>query len=206
MSNDNAAPQTKPPEQDPADVAFWESRYRRGFAPWDQGKVQRQFLDLVRSMPPQRALVPGCGPGYEARVLADAGWDVTALDYSPAAIEMARATMGPYAHRVVQEDFFGERVGAMRFDCIVERAFFCALPTRLREQWPARTASLLEARGLLAGYFFVDEPAKGPPYPLPRETIVALLSPHFELLVDEDVDDSMELFKGRERWMMWRKR
>ena len=35
-------------------------------------------------------LVPGCGSGYEVALLAEWGFDVTGLDYAPAATERTR--------------------------------------------------------------------------------------------------------------------
>jgi hypothetical protein len=33
-----------------------------------------------------------------------------------------------------------------------------------------------------------------------------LLTPHFDLIEDEAVSDSIAVFAGRERWMTWRRR
>ena len=59
---------------------------------------------------------------------------------------------------------------------------------------------------MLAGYFFFDDNAKGPPFGISREQLNALLAPHFDCLADEAVDDSIAVFAGKERWMSWRRR
>ncbi|MCW2782702.1 MAG: methyltransferase [Marmoricola sp.] len=46
---------------------------------------------LLKDVPPGRALDVGCGMGGNSAVLRDLGWDVVALDYSPASIEAARS-------------------------------------------------------------------------------------------------------------------
>jgi SAM-dependent methyltransferase len=38
---------------------------------------------------PAKALIPGCGTGYEVRAFHQAGWKVTAIDFSPVAVEQA---------------------------------------------------------------------------------------------------------------------
>ena len=48
--------------------------------------------DLRGDLPPGYALDAGCGHGAEAIWMAAAGWDVTALDFSPSALEHGRAT------------------------------------------------------------------------------------------------------------------
>lgn len=50
------------------------------------------LVDGVRDLAPGRALDAGCGHGAEAIWLATGGWQVTAVDFSAAALEHARAT------------------------------------------------------------------------------------------------------------------
>jgi 2-polyprenyl-3-methyl-5-hydroxy-6-metoxy-1,4-benzoquinol methylase len=37
---------------------------------------------------PCRILIPGCGSGHDAATLAGVGFDVTALDYAPEAVQL----------------------------------------------------------------------------------------------------------------------
>jgi hypothetical protein len=46
---------------------------------------------------------------------------------------------------------------------------------------------------------------KGPPFGIARERLEALLAPHFDCIVDQAVADSIPVFEGRERWMVWRR-
>ena len=73
--------------------ADWNRRYLEHDLPWDSGIRSRELarvLDegLVR---PCRAVELGCGTGTNAVFLAQRGFDVTALDLAPRALEMARA-------------------------------------------------------------------------------------------------------------------
>ncbi|MBN9797438.1 SAM-dependent methyltransferase [Pseudonocardia sp. UM4_GMWB1] len=78
------------------DREFWERRWT---------EVLDEHGDTVARMPPNahltaevgdlpagRALDAGCGHGAETMWLAARGWTVTALDFSPAVLEHARAT------------------------------------------------------------------------------------------------------------------
>lgn len=192
--------------RDPASPGFWSERFEREFTPWDLGGVPaalRKFVDDASH--PYVTLIPGCGTGYEVACLSQAGWDVTAIDFSAAAVEAARKTLGPWTERVVQADFFSF-VPPRPVELIYERAFFCALPVRMRQDIVKRWAELLPPGGLLAGFFFFDESPKGPPFGITSAELEALLAPYFERIVDEAVTDSLPVFAGRERWQVWQRR
>lgn len=178
--------------------------------PWDKGGVPQALQEFVRRA--ERTLVtliPGCGIGYEAAFLAQAGWDVTAIDFSPAAVASARAAIGVWGKHVVEADFF-QYQPQRTLDLIYERAFLCALPAAMRADIVARWAALLPAGGLLAGFFYTDNSPerslKGPPFSIQADELQALISPYFQLLEDTGVDDSIAAFAGKERWQVWRRR
>jgi 2-polyprenyl-3-methyl-5-hydroxy-6-metoxy-1,4-benzoquinol methylase len=71
----------------------WNQRYDTGTTPWDSGLPSlelRRLLDEF-SIEPCRVLELGCGTGTNAILLAQLGFDVTAVDCSSLAIEQARA-------------------------------------------------------------------------------------------------------------------
>jgi SAM-dependent methyltransferase len=193
------------PKRDPADPEFWELRYGAHFAPWDAGRVPSQLLEFVRASAPRRVLVPGCGSAWDVRCFAEHGWDVTGIDFSPAALEEARKVLGPHAGRAREADFFAP-IGEAPFAMVYERAFLCALPRRLWAQWARREAELIEPAGLLAGFFYLDAGERGPPFPLhSQRELDELLAPSFERIADEPVADSIDVFRGKERWQVWRR-
>ena len=69
-----------------------------------------------------------------------------------------------------------------------------------------RVAELLPPDGLLAGFFFVCDWPKGPPFGILPEQLDELLTPNLERVEDAAVDDSISVFSGRERWQVWRRR
>ncbi|OYO31970.1 methyltransferase [Janthinobacterium sp. PC23-8] len=192
--------------RDPRSPAFWDERFARQFTPWDQGGVPRRLAQFVTNSPAQlRCLIPGCGSAWELAFMLDAGWDATAIDFSPAAVAAARAVLGERAGQVEQADFFAWQPAAA-LDLIYERAFLCAMPRAMWPQVATRWAQLLAPGAMLAGYFFFDDHAKGPPFGIAREQLSALLAPYFDCLADDSVDDSIAVFAGKERWMVWRRR
>lgn len=195
--------------RDPLSPAFWDERVKHRFTPWDRGGVPQALREFVAATgvttEAMTCLIPGCGSAHELAFLCEAGWDAVAIDFSPAAVALARALAGPWRERVILADFFSYD-GLQPLQMIYERAFLCALP---RSMWPrvaARWAHTLAPGALLVGYFYFDDSAKGPPFGIARSELDALLLPHFDCTVDEPVGDSIAVFAGKERWMIWRRR
>jgi SAM-dependent methyltransferase len=187
---------------------FWDTRYRDGATPWDAGRVPPKLAQwLPREPAARRVLVPGCGSGYEVRAFAEHGDDVLGIDFSDAAIEAARRTLGELAGRVRKADFFALD-DAQPFDLVYERTFLCALPPRERLRWARRIAELVRAGGLLAGFFYYGDGERGPPFGITARELHALLDPAFALLEDEAVPaaQSVPVLAGNERWQLWKRR
>lgn len=81
-----------PTPEDETDNAerVWEARYRRRERVWS-GRANPVLVDVVAALPPGRALDLGCGEGGDAIWLAQRGWQVTAVDVSPTALDRAAA-------------------------------------------------------------------------------------------------------------------
>ena len=151
-------------------------------------------------------LVPGCGAARDVRFLAESGWKVVGIDFSHEALAAARAILGPYVNSVRYGDFFAD-IPEAPFEVVYERAFLCALPRRLWPSWGERVAELVEPGGHLAGYFYFDTGERGPPFALhDAAQLAGLLAPAFERVEDADVGDSIDVFRGKERWQVWQRR
>jgi hypothetical protein len=190
--------------RDPGEASFWQERFERGFTPWDQPGVLPQFEAFANAHPQAAVLIPGCGNAWEAGWLAEHGRTVRAIDFAPAAVASARSALGKHAAVVEQADFYAYEPPFVP-GWIFERAFLCALPPSQRPNYARRMAALLAPGALLAGYFFIDEPQKGPPFPIRRAELEALLTPYFTLLDEQPVTGSLPVFEGRERWITWRR-
>ena len=195
--------------KDPTQAGFWNERFESHFTPWDQGGVPQALQEFVaKARRPFETLIPGCGLGYEAAFLAQSGWGVSAIDFSPAAVASAKAVIGEWGTHVIEADFFRYQP-ARALELIYERAFLCALPPAMRAQIVQRWANLLSSDGLLVGFFYVDDAPerslKGPPFSISSRELYELISPYFELLEDTELTDSIPVFAGNERWQVWRR-
>jgi thiopurine S-methyltransferase len=181
----------------------WESLYLEGRLPWDAGGVPLDFEKYVAQMvSPGRALVPGCGSGYEVVSLAAAGYEVLAIDFSPTAIDIARkVTRGSDAQLEVA-DFFALDAGM--FDLVYERAFMCAMPLSQRADWSRKIASVIRPGGFLVGYFFLDgDELDGPPFGIAPKDLDTLLGDNFQLLDSRQTTDAKPVFRDQEYWQVW---
>lgn len=78
----------------------WDDLWKEGFYPWDRGFPSPALVDLLaerRDLFPasqgrKKALVPGCGKGYDVLLLSSWGYDAYGLDVSDKALEIARQT------------------------------------------------------------------------------------------------------------------
>lgn len=68
--------------------SFWDDRYRE--RPIWSGNANQRLVETATDLAPGRALDVGCGEGGDAIWLARHGWQVTAGDVSPVALERAR--------------------------------------------------------------------------------------------------------------------
>jgi SAM-dependent methyltransferase len=182
---------------------FWDARYATGQTPWDFHGVPAALKAFLKVSPPERVLIPGCGVGYEVRAFHESGWEVSAIDFSRAAVEEALRQLGALARFVLLGDFFTYDFGAQFFDVIYERTFLCALPPDLWPTYVNRVAQLLRPKGKLVGVFLYGEPDEPPPYPLTSQDARKLFERKFSLSKSLSVLDSLPMFAGNERWQEW---
>lgn len=71
------------------DATAWDERYAASPLVWSAGPNRFVARDLA-DLPPGTALDLACGEGRNSRWLASRGWRVTALDFSPVAVEKGR--------------------------------------------------------------------------------------------------------------------
>jgi SAM-dependent methyltransferase len=193
--------------QDSSRPEFWDTRFRGGVTPWDAGSVPSALeIWLKKRSSPLRVLIPGCGTGYEVRAFAERGHDVLAIDFSDAALDAARRELGKLANRVRKGDFFS--LQAEPFDVVYERAFLCALPRSLWTEWARRTAELVRPGGELAGFFYLDDNERGPPFGIAPSQLNSLLTTNFRLSEELPIpaEQSLPVFKGKEVWQVWKRR
>ena len=165
----------------------WDARYRGGDTPWDKGRHAPPLEEyLGRKRLPGRVLVPGCGTGHDARLVARHADAVTGLDLSPTAIAAARAVPGPANLEFRVGDFLAldpDLLGV--FDGIVEHTCLCALDPACRPAYVRSAAAALKPGGWLLAVLFreiEDFDGEGPPWPVSDAGIEELFGGSFEIV------------------------
>ena len=114
-------------EPDSSQTEFWNKRWNRGKTPWDLGGAPPALMSFLSRTPtPTRVLIPGCGSGYEVRAFREAGYDVTAIEFSAPAVARARQVLGSLGNKVILGDFFKHDFDQRRYGLIYERGFLCS--------------------------------------------------------------------------------
>ena len=120
---------THDPTKLPNGEPNWDMMYRMGIPPWDTGRVAPELECVLKEgVLPQKgaALDIGCGSGANAIRLWEHGYDITAIDISPIALERAhsRAEQKNALNRFVLDDVFriGPTLGT--FDVVYDGGFY----------------------------------------------------------------------------------
>jgi cyclopropane fatty-acyl-phospholipid synthase-like methyltransferase len=184
----------------------WQRHYDEGDLGWDLGQVAPPFIKLFESkiILPGKTLIPGCGRGHEVIYLAENGFEVTAVDYSPGAVNHLKSTVQERNLKceVLHLDFFGiDSSHNGVYDLLIEQTFFCAISPEQRSSYVSTVARALKKGGMLAGLFYnTGEEEGGPPFNTTREDIKKYFSDSFEIRQLSKTEDSAEQRKNKE-WL-----
>lgn len=106
----------------------WNAKYRDADTPWDSGLASKELARVLRELNivPSRAMELGCGTGTNAVFLAQQGFDVTAVDCSPLALNQARqkATDVGVAVEFILADVERFGAGMEPFDFVFDRGVY----------------------------------------------------------------------------------
>ena len=182
----------------------WNERYREENTPWNIGETPLILTEWLAAHPgPGKALIPGCGHGWEIRAFHEAGYTVTALDLAEEAQAAASKAIGKLADGIVIADFFGHDFQGQTFEVVYEKAFLCAIDPVYRTEYGPRLDYLLKPGGCIAGFFYYGAPDGGIPNPMREEDRAAWLEPWFSL---ESEGEASAFMDNTFRWQVWRKK
>ena len=146
-------------------LSTFEEAYSTRSAPWVIGEPQPAIVALEqKGLIGGKVLDVGCGTGENALHLAARGHDVTGCDFSPRAIEVARANAAEQGAtvRFEQADVL-ELEPEPRFDTVVDSALFHLLDAADRVRYAERLHGACRAGAVVHVLALSDvEPGFGP--------------------------------------------
>ena len=157
----------------------WQDRYVAGKTGWDRGEPHPMLDRWLKTgeLRPCEILVPGCGRGHEVIALAEAGFNVTAIDFADAAVQAVSDELsrrGLQAN-VVQSDIFAF-CQSKSFDAIYEQTSLCAIHPSQWQTYQQLLACWLRPEGKLFAMFMQNDGPDGPPYSCPLDTMRELFA------------------------------
>ncbi len=183
---------------------YWDSKYGDGHTPWDLGQPAPVFKRLIDSgqFEPGSMIVLGAGRGFDARLFAKNGFEVTAVDFAPQAVEAMRSLQDAHAPvQILQEDIFSLPYKLNHsFDYLLEHTCFCAINPEQREGYFDLVSRLLKPGGIYTALAFpIGTRPGGPPFTVsPDNMIDALRDRGFSLQRREQPHDSVPSRQGIE--------
>ncbi|EJT97597.1 S-adenosyl-L-methionine-dependent methyltransferase [Dacryopinax primogenitus] len=206
--------------------AGWDKAWQEDVTPWETHDrttdgvrpLLKEVLDSGEFPVPKegRALVPGCGRGFDAVFIARLGLETWGIDLSTRAVERAEAFLNsqldapPNVH-FQTADFLTFPIPQDGFTLAYDYTFFCAIPPPLRNPWGKRMTELVHPGGYLVAVAWPldGEREGGPPYSVSVDAYEEALGVGRGLwtkVVDRPSELSADgVHKGRERVVVWKR-
>jgi SAM-dependent methyltransferase len=179
------------------DVLYAEGADGEAEIPWAEFEANPNLLEWLErsrvSPSGTSALKVGCGLGDDAEALSERGFDVTAFDVSPTAVEWCRdrfpdSTVG---YRVA-DLLAAPEEWSRAFEFVLESYTLQVLPTPERRRAIRAVADVVAPGGTLLVVCRgrePDEPEGAMPWPLTRETVLRFEDEGLDLVSFEDYHD-----------------
>ena len=189
----------------------WEADYERKTDGWDLGGPTPAFKRLAssRQFKPGRMIVPGAGRGHDAREFARHGFNVTAVDFAPHAVDEMRRLADPAAPvEILQSDLFSlPRELNNSFDYVLEYTCFCAIDPKRRVEYADLVTHLLKPDGIYIDLAFpLDGRAGGPTFAVIESEVMDLFQKRgFKLVSRSKPEESISPRRHAEELFIFQK-
>jgi len=173
-----------------------------GNPPWDTGMSPPELQSFLEKHPPGRALDLGCGTGTNLVRLAQAGWQVTGVDFVGKAVKLAQEKL----HRlglegeVICGDVLDLHPLHPPYDLVLDIGCYHGLDQTSREVYRRNLSFLLAQTGTFLLYAHL-KPEPDARMGISEEDIQGFQE-SFSLLHRQD---SLDRFGRAATWMTWRR-
>lgn len=188
----------------------WNQRYLNSDTPWEDSKPNSILKDVLSNYcrTQSRILEIGCGTGGNAYFLANLGYDVTAIDLSEKAIELASERFNHPNLRFYRADFTQGEIND-EFDIAFDRGCFHAFT----DQKSYNLFAEYVAKILVKNGYWIDisgnadhpddpEERKANNYPrISLTNIVLAVEPYFEIQEISSTKYGVDASLGFKAWL-----
>jgi len=192
---------------------YWDKKYSNNNTGWDMKSSNPVFVDLLKEnkyIKPSKLLVTGSGKGYDAVAAAKENYDVTAVDFSKKANELAGKLAGENSVKInfITEDIFELTKNYKNyFDAVYEYVTYCAIDPKRREEYAEVMSEVIKPGGkLIALLFPVDGRSGGPPFNIDILEFYNFFSKYFIMEFSTFKINSIKPRKGKEVLQVYRKK
>jgi SAM-dependent methyltransferase len=187
-------------------AGYWTDAYERKETGWQidglAPPIQRLLDEEKERLKAGRVAVVGCGRSHEPASLAQRGFRVVGVDFSPLAI--APMVGGPVKY--VSGDVRRLPFQSGSLDYVMEQTCFCAIDPQDRPAYVREVARVLAPRGRIFGLFYEPAEPGNPPFATTEADVRNSFSGAFEIERLERPSDSIERRAGREWLALLRRR
>lgn len=193
------------------DFEYWENIYLNNDTGWDLGAATPYIEKISDKIKKGKVIILGCGRGYDAVMLAKKGFEVTAVDFSPSAINFLNnlADKQGALVNIIQKDIFSLIDNYERhFDYVIEQTCFCAINPLRRLDYEKLVSSILCKNGNLIGLWFpLDKKLSegGPPYGTTVDEVKSIFNRGWKIKKEEFPKESIKPRIGREKLIVFEK-
>ena len=182
--------------------------YTLRVTPWERDSAVPELVETARGLQPGRALDLGCGTGAQAVHLARTGWEVTAVDVVPRALDTARRR----ADRAgVSVDFRRadvtrlEDLGLADVALAFDRGCFHGLPDQARDAYVRGVSAATRSGAILLLMAFQPPTPAAMPRGATQEELEKRLGPAWRLVsADASSEDATNTRIERARPVWYR--
>ncbi len=145
---------------------YWDDRYAKKQTGWERDEAHPALRNWIASgeLKPCSIAIPGCGRGHEALLLAESGFDVTAIDFAEEALRKSTERLRGFesSSSVVQGDVLSYRP-TIQFDAVYEQTCMCAIAPAARLQYQESLYEWLRPEAKLFALFMQTRNDSGVP-------------------------------------------
>ena len=190
---------------------FWEDIYLAGDTGWDLSGPTPIYKNLANKLKTGSLCIIGCGRGYDAIMFAKKGFQVTAVDFAPSAIQAVKqmSVESEVEVNTLELDIFALLPSYQNsFDYVIEQTCFCAIHPSRRKEYEIMVQGILKPNGKLVGLWFpldkhIDE--GGPPYGTSVNEVKTIFNNGWEIVKEEFSEHSIKPRKEREKLIIFKK-